>query len=76
MLQRGRGEQTIKYKAEVLKVFPDAKWKSIFISGQATGLNRSFGAISNGDARVSEVYRVAWKAWEDAYWKIKNKQNG
>lgn len=58
MFQRGRGEQSIKYKAEVLKKFPYAYW---YANGKWGG------AIMNDGKRISEVYKVAWQAWEDAW---------
>lgn len=64
MFQKGRGEQTIKYKAEVLKVYPKAKWLSI----------QKMGAIHNGVKRISDVEHIAWKAWESAYWRSQNKE--
>jgi hypothetical protein len=70
MFQKGRGEQAIKHKEEVLKKHPDAMWYGVSING-----GRPEGAIMVGRNRVSEVYRVAWKAWEDAYWRlIENKE--
>ena len=59
MFQKGRGEQPIKYKEEVLKIYPTAKWVM-------ENRLRS-GAIMVDNKRISEVYRVAWQAWESAY---------
>jgi hypothetical protein len=65
MFQKGRPEQQIKYKQEVLKIRPDATWYK---------LNGIGGAIMSRTKRISEVYNVAWKAWEDAYYKLQSKQ--
>lgn len=64
MFQRGRGKQIISHKAEVLTLFPNANW---YHNQQISG-----GAIYNGDTRISEVYNVAWRAWESAYCKNYN----
>lgn len=68
MFQRGRPEQPIKCKQEVLKIFPAAKYASRFIPGAAMGLNRRIGAIMNGEARISGTFNCAWKCWEDCYY--------
>lgn len=65
MFQKGRGEQPIKYKEEVLKIYPTAKWEKNEYLGM--------GAIMVDGKRVSEVYKVAWKAWENAYYVYQNK---
>lgn len=70
MLQKGIGEQPIKYKEEVQKVYRDARWFVMNIGGKSQGAIMS----NSKGGRLSECFSVAWKAWEDAYYSIQNKK--
>lgn len=64
MFQRGRPEQPIKYKAEVLKIEPNARLYKNVIGC----------AIIVREKRVSDVYRAPWKCWESAYYYLTNQE--
>jgi hypothetical protein len=65
MLQKGRGKQEIEYKKEVLNTYPSAKWVCI----KQGSFN--MGAIMVDNKRISHPYKIAYKAWESAYYIIK-----
>jgi len=67
MFQRGRCESQIKYKAEVLKVHPEAKYER---SKHDINGSSSWGAIYLHGKRVSEVYRSAEQCWSSAYYRL------
>lgn len=67
MFQKGRAEQEIKYRAEVLKLYPGAKCEFV----RSGSFNMC--AIWHNNKRISEPEKVAWKAWESAYYAHLNK---